>query len=47
MKIIEEVIERVEKLDGDEGRPIVGYEYPLFEWAPDIEINETLENDEE
>ena len=25
----------------------MGYGYPLFDWDPGIEINETMENDEE
>ena len=25
----------------------MGYGYPLFKWAPEIQINKTMENDEE
>ena len=40
-------MEQAEKLARDEGRPIMGYGYPFFDWAPGIEINETMANDEE
>ena len=47
MTIIEELIEQVDKLSGYKGRTIMGYGYPLFEWATGIEINKTMENYEE
>ena len=47
IQIIEEVIEEVEKLNGDKRRPVVVHGYSLFEWRPGIEINETMKNDEE
>ena len=42
--ITEEIIEQVDKLSRDERRPTMGYGYPLFDWDPGIEINETMEN---
>ena len=47
LTITKELIEQVYQLDVYEGRPIMGYGYPFFEWAPGIEINETMENDKE
>ena len=40
--ITEELIKQVDKLYGDEGWPIMGDGYPLFEWSPGIELNETM-----
>ena len=45
--ITEEIMGQVEKLDGYKGRPIMGDGYSFFELNPDIEINKTMENDEE
>ena len=39
LPITEKIIEKVEKLAGDEGREIMGHGHPLFEWDPGIEIN--------
>ena len=47
LPITEKIIEKVEKLAGDEGREIMGHGHPLFEWDPGIEINETMENNKE
>ena len=47
MPITEEIIEQVEKLAGDEGRPNMRYEYSFFELSLGVEINETMENDKE
>ena len=44
LPITEESIEQVELLYGDLGQSIMGYRYPLFEWDPGIQINETMEN---
>ena len=43
----EKIIEQVGKLAGDERRPIMGDGCPLFKWAPGIEINGSMSNDEE
>ena len=37
--MIEEIIEKVETLAGYEGRPIMVYGCPLFEWSTGIEVN--------
>ena len=43
----EKIIEQVGKLAGDERRPIMGDGCLLFKWAPGIEINGSMSNDEE
>ena len=44
LSILQEIIEQVEKLAGNQGWKIMGYGYPFFEWTPGIEINATMEN---